>query len=249
MIAMDKVFIIARKDISEALCSKSAYVYVLFLFFIALSYFDGFRNVMSNLTKQMGNPVELQQPIKSFLNGVAYTLPLVLSMLFCSFLSAYSVIMDKAKRTLESLLATPLSLRQIWIGKSLAVALPGIVVTLVILFLALVVLNIVFIAPTVGGFIMPSVLSLVTALIIVPVMVFLVVLIVSFLQLIMANPRIANFAYMAFFLGIYMSTITELAKSWDFSLIYLMITLLLTVVTLFLARFLTKEKVVLSSKG
>jgi hypothetical protein len=54
---------------------------------------------------------------------------------------------------------------------------------------------------------------------------------------------------MAIFLGIYFATITELVASWDFSLIYLIVTILLAAVTLVLGRFLSKERVVLSSKG
>ncbi len=246
---MGKAFIIAKKDMKEAFHSKSAYFYVLFLLLMSLPYFDGFRNTIGNLIKQQPDSAELRHAIQSFLCNIVYTLPLVLTMLFCSFLTAYSVTMDKAKRTLESLLATPLSLRQIWVGKSLAVALPGIVITLFILLLVLVVLNMVFVVPAIHSFIVPSALSLVTALITIPVMVLLVVLIVSFLQLIMTNPRIANFAFIAIFLGIYISTITDLTKSWGFSLIYLVVTVLLAGVTLFLDRFLTKERVLFSSKG
>jgi ABC-2 type transport system permease protein len=244
-----KAFIIARKDMKEALRSRSTYFYILFLFLLSFPYFDGSRTVIRRLTEQGLGPAELQAASQSFLTTVVYTLPLVLIMLFCSFLSAYAVIMDKAKRTLESLLATPASLRQIWLGKSLAVALPSIVITLLVLLIAVIVVNQVFVVPTLGVFLVPSALSLVAALIIIPVMTFFVVCIVSFLQLIMTNPRIANFAFIAVFLVIYLTTITELSASWDFSLIYLIVTILLAAVTFVLGRFLSKEKVVLSSKG
>ncbi len=140
-------------------------------------------------------------------------------------------------------------MRQVWLGKSLAVALPSIVITLLVLLIVVIVVNQVFVVPTIGVFLVPGALSLVAALLIIPVMTFFVVCIASFLQLIMANPRIANFAFMAIFLGIYFATITELVASWDFSLIYLIVTILLAAVMLVLGRFLSKEKVVLSSKG
>jgi len=246
---MRQAFIIARKDIKEALRSRSTYLYILFMFLISIPYFSGAPTVIRRLTEQELGPADLQAAIQAFLNTIVYTLPLVLIMLFCSFLSAYAVIMDKAKRTLESLLATPASLRQVWLGKSLAVALPSIVITLLALLIVVIVVNQVFVVPTIGVFLVPSMLSLVAALLIIPVMTFFVVCIASFLQLIMANPRIANFAFMAIFLGIYFATITELVASWDFSLIYLIVTILLAAVTLVLGRFLSKEKVVLSSKG
>jgi ABC-2 type transport system permease protein len=246
---MRRAFIIARKDMKEALRSRSTYFYILILIFISLPYLSGFHTVIRRLTEQGLSPADLQLATQSLLNTIVYTLPLVLTMLFCSFLSTYAVIMDKAKRTLESLLATPASLRQIWLGKSLAVALPSIVITLLVLLIAVIVVNQVFVVPALGVFLVPGALSLVAALLIIPVMTFFVVCVVNFLQLIMANPRIANFAFMVIFLGIYFATITELASSWDFSLIYMIMTILLAAVTLLLGRFLSKEKVVLSSKG
>ncbi|MFH1381664.1 MAG: hypothetical protein ABIH70_02095 [Chloroflexota bacterium] len=246
---MGPIFIVARKDVGEALLSKTTYFYMAFLFFIILPYFDGFRNVLGGLVKQGLGAAELQLALQPFLNNLIHTLPLVLVMLFCSFLAAYAIIMDKAKRTLESLLATPLSLKQIWLGKSLAVALPGIAIMLIILTVIVVALNFAFIVPLVGYFIMPDPLSIVTTVIIIPVMVFFVVLMVSLFQLTMANPRIANFAYIALFLGIYFATVTGLTATWDLSVIYLVLTVVLAAATFVLSRFLTKEKIVLSSKG
>jgi ABC-type Na+ efflux pump permease subunit len=243
-----KIFVIAGKDIKEALRSRSTYFYVLILVFISLPYFSGFNNVIKSLSEQSQSSDQLRFTIQSFLSGIVYTLPLVLNMLFCSFLSAYAVIMEKAKRTLESLLSTPLSLGQVWLGKSLAVALPGVIISMLVLIVALLVLNFFFIKPIVGSFILPGTVSLVTGFIILPVMVFFVVLIVSFLQLIMANPRIGNFAYIALFLLIYMTTITEVTARWDFSMTFLVATAILVIATLFLARLLKKERVVLSSK-
>lgn len=246
---MGKAFIIAKKDVKEAFRSKTTYLYVIFLCLLSVPYFDGFNSVIKDLLKQGVTATELRLASQSFLSGVAYTLPFVLTMLICSVFAAYAITMDKAKRTLESLLATPLSLRQIWLGKSLAVALPGVTIALLVSLLALLAMNLVIVVPTVGSFIMPSVLSLVTGLVIVPVVAFFVVSLVSFLQLIMTNPRIANFAFIGIFIGIYLAIITEWAASWDFSFIYLMAIVFLVVVTLFLARFLTKERIVLSSKG
>lgn len=246
---MGKAFIVAKRDIKEASRSKTTYFYVIFLFLLCLPYLDGFNSVMKDLLKQEVSATELRLASQSFLNGVAYTLPLVLTMLICSVFAAYAITMDKAKRTLESLLATPLSLRQIWLGKSLAVALPGVTIALLVSLLALLAMNLVIVVPTVGGFIMPDVLPLVTGLVVVPVVAFLVVSLVSFLQLIMTNPTIPNFAFIGIFMGIYLAIITEWAASWDFSSIYLMAMAFLIPVTLFLDRFLTKERIILSSKG
>ncbi|MFH1639319.1 MAG: ABC transporter permease subunit [Chloroflexota bacterium] len=245
---MDRVMIIAAKDIKEALHSKVIYIYMLFLFLLSMSYFSSFRNVIGSLSEQGLSLLEIRFAGRAFLNGVYYTLPLVLSMLICGIFSAYAVILDKTKRTLESLLATPVSLREVWLGKSLAVALPGVAVALLVSSLALGAMNILIVMPSVGDFILPDMLPMITAHVIIPLLTFLVVTLVSLLQLITRNPRLANLTFTAVFLVIYFSTITELTASWDFSLIYLVVAALLAAVIFYLSRFLTRERVILSSR-
>ncbi len=246
---MGKVFIIARKDMKEAFRSKSTYVYVIFLCLFTLPYYGILRETLGNLSRQGVSLVELRLTSQSLLNITMSTLPMVLTMLFCSIFSVYSILLDKTKRTLESLLATPLSLRQIWLGKSLAVALPSVIIALLVSFLALLFLNLVIIVPDLGSFIVPRILSLVTGLVIIPVMTFFVAFITNFLQLIMANPRIANLVFPVIFMGLFIDTLIRLSKPWDYSFIYLLVTLFLVAISLLLSRFLTKDRVILSSKG
>ncbi len=246
---MGKVFIIARKDMKEAFRSKSTYVYVIFLCLFTSPYYGILRETLGNLSRQGASLVELRLTSQSLLNITMSTLPMVLTMLFCSIFSVYSILLDKTKRTLESLLATPVSLRQIWLGKSLAVALPSVIIALLVSFLALLFLNLVIIVPDLGSFIVPSILSLVTGLVIIPVMAFFVAFITNFLQLTMANPRIANLVFPVIFMGLFIGTLIRLSKPWDYSFIYLLVTLFLVAISLLLSRFLTKDRVILSSKG
>jgi len=133
-------------------------------------------------------------------------------------------------------------------AKSLAVTIPSITIGVGISILLIIVLNIMVFMPVVGV-IIPGISSLVGGIILIPVLTFFVVSIVTFLQLIMTNPRLASLAFSAIFIGIYLSTITEVTRNWDFSLIYLVMIALLVVINIFLSRFLTKEKIILSSKG
>jgi len=246
---MGKVFIIAKKDVKEAFRSRTTYFYVLFLCFLSVGYFGSFSSTISGLAEQGATLSQIQLAGKSVMDGTVTTLPLVLTMLMCSILTAYSVAIDKAKRTMESLLATPLSLRQVWLGKSLAVALPGVAIAILVSLLVFLTMNLAIAVPNVGSFIIPSVLSLVTGLVIIPAMAFVVVSLVSFLQLIMSNQRLANLAFIGIFFAVYFFSVTRLGSSWDFSLIYSIATVFLATITLFLTRFLTKERVILSSKG
>ena len=250
---MGPAFIVARKDMIEAFRTRTTYIYVVVLFFLALPYFPVVYSAVAAMLKQGLSPAEIEVTLQPLLSNSFETLPLSLTMLICLVLSAYSIVMDKLKRTLESLLATPLSLRQVWIGKSLAVALPGAAVALVVSLLMLLAMNLIIIVPAVGHPVLPTVLSLATGMVLAPLLGMLVVSLVSVLQMIMANPRIANFAFMAIFFvvyfGVYSGVSARLSPSGDFSVAYLIAILLLAAVTYFLSRFLTKERVVLSSKA
>ncbi|OGO37724.1 MAG: hypothetical protein A2147_00800 [Chloroflexi bacterium RBG_16_57_8] len=242
-------FTVARKDIREVFRNKSIYVYIAFLFLISFPYLEGLRSTLGGLTEQSSNVADIEEAARSFLDVTVYTLPMTLSMLFCTYLSAYAIILEKAKKSLESLLATPASLKQVWLGKTTAVTLPSVAITLLVLVAGILVLNFAVIVPQTGSFVLPNGLPLVTGLVIIPLVAFGVVAAVSILQLTMSNPRIANFVFIAMFFGFYMMTITEFSASWDFWLIYLVTIVVLIVANLVLSRFLTKERVVLSSKG
>jgi ABC-2 type transport system permease protein len=242
---MKSAFIIAKKDINEIIHTRYFYLYIVLCILLTIPYFSGIKSIVGGLA-----PEELRSSSRSLLSGVFSVLPLTLMVILSSVFSAYAIVMEKAKRSLESLLATPLSLKQIWLGKSLAIALPGIVIGLVISLLALLAINWLIIVPKISGFIMPNVSSLIASLVIMPIMAFLLVLIVSFLQLIMANPRIANFAFIAIFLGLYITTVNgSISGSWNFLFIYLIAVAALAALSFCLSRLLAKERVVLSSKG
>jgi ABC-2 type transport system permease protein len=246
---MNIALAIAVKDIKEAFRNKSVYIYIVVLLFISYPYLDGLKNTLAHLTAQGSDNAALREASRSFLNITLCTLPMTLSMLFCTYLSAYALILEKAKRTIESLLSTPVSLRQVWIGKSVAVAAPSIVVAILVMVVSIFVLNMAVIIPETRRFVLPGILAAITGLLIVPVVVLGVVLVVSLLQLVMNNPRIGNLAFVAFFFGFYMLLITEVSASWDFSLIYLAVIVLLVFANILLTRILTKERVILSSKA
>jgi len=242
-------FTIALKDMKEIFHQRSTYIYIAFMFLISYPYLAGSRAGIGQLTGQGASRAQIEDTARSFLGIAIYTLPLTLTMLFCTYLSAYAIVLEKSKRTLESLLATPASLRQMWYGKSLAVAIPSIIVTFLVLAVAVVALNLGVISPKTGTFVMPAPLPLITAIVLVPLVTFGVVTLVSLLQLVLSNPRIANFAFIAVFFGFYIVTVTQASKGWDFSLIYLATAVVLALANLIFGRLLTKERVVLSSKG
>ncbi len=246
---LDRIWTVAGKDIRDLLSGKS-YLYLIIMCIICIPYFDGAKSVLSNLTNQGASSEELHLAAQSFLGSMAFNLPLMLAMLFCPVVGAYSILVDKSKRTFESLLVTPMSLREIWMGKTLGVALPGIVVGEVISLAAILAVDLAVVAPVTGSIVAPAALPIVGALVISPILVFEMVAITSLLRLIITNPKIPTFAFTAIFMAIYAVTvIVHVPANWAFAAIYAGAAAVLGMAAVFLTRYLTNERTVLSSKG
>lgn len=184
---------------------------------------------------------------------IAYFLPLFIFMTFIWAFASLPITKEKVNGNITSLLATPLSPREIWIGKSLAIFLPGFIISTASTIIVLLVINLVTINPAAGSFILP-VPALVTGLLINPPFFFGLLLIIILLNLAndpdlaIAPSFIVGFGLM---MGIPIGVATGKINlaSWSFSLWYLGGTLAMWVAVCFLSRLLTKEKIVLSSKG
>jgi len=244
---MKKLWIIARKDIKEAFRSRSTYIFVFVVVLLSFTYFSQYGRVISGLT----NENDILDVSRTFMNGLTYVLPMMFSIFICSVFANYSVIVDKAKRNIESLMATPISIRQIWMGKSLAVTLPSVVIGIIVAIVDYLIMNFAFVMPKTGHFLVPEALAIVSSLVIVPILIFAVVTIVLFLQLTITNPRIASLVFTGLFLLLFFGTnaLGNLGIGVNIGLIYLGFIVVCAVVAFLLSRSLTKEKVILSSKG
>jgi ABC-2 type transport system permease protein len=246
---MNRMLVVLRKDLRELMTSRTTYSYLIIPIFLSFTYLAPAKRAVDALTAEGINRTVIAGAMQTTVNGFFYTLPLIIMMLTCSMLSSYAVIMDKTRKSLESLLSTPLSLRQVWMAKSLAVSVPSVAIGLVMtVIMAFVIEMIVFVPVT--GFIMPSPLSLVTGIVVVPILTLTVVSIVTCLQLIITNPRLASLIFTVLFLAVFLSTaVTSTGLRLDLSLIYLLLAVVFFAVNVFVARYLTKERIILSSKA
>ena len=247
---MNRMLVLLRKDLKEILKSKVTYTYLIIPVFLSWPSVESAKSVVDTLVRNGASQAEMLASAQAVTNVVFYTIPLIIVMLVCSVLSSYAVIMDKNKRSIESLLATPLSLRQVWIAKDLAVTIPGSIIGVVMSILVLAVINAIAYGPAMGVIVLPSALSMVTGIILVPLLTFFVVGIVTCLQLILTNPRFASFIFSVLFLVAFFPTVvTQFGLKLDYSLIYLIVILVFLAINYFLSRLLTKERIVLSSKA
>jgi hypothetical protein len=136
-------------------------------------------------------------------------------------------------------------------GKCLAVTLPSIVIALVVSIIAFIVINFIAIMPDTNQFIFPEPSAIVSALVLLPMLIFAIVAIVLYLQLTISNPRFANFVFTGIFFVVFFgsSVLTGSGINFNFSYVFLGLIAICAGIAFILSRFLTKEKVLLSSKG
>jgi ABC-type Na+ efflux pump permease subunit len=244
---MRQLWVIARKDIRESFRSRTTYIYIVFLFLLSFSNFSTFNSQTANGSAFHAALIQASQ---NYLDTITYTMPLWYAILISTVFATYSVIVEKAKRNLESLMATPISLNKIWMGKSLAVALPSSVIALGVSLVSFIIINLLLLVPRTGVFMIPNLTAIISAVFLVPLLIFTVAALVIYIQLIIANPRLANFVFIGVFLLFFFGAnfLNRGGLTVNFSLIYSALVILCGALAFFLSRTLTKERVILSSK-
>ena len=106
---MKRILVLLGKDLKDILTSRITYTYIIVPFFLSFTYVGTASGLMSTLVKQGATAAALYQAAQTTVNGIFYSLPLIVMMLICSVLASYAVVLDKTKRITESLLATPVS--------------------------------------------------------------------------------------------------------------------------------------------
>ena len=160
---------------------------------------------------------------------------------------------EKAKGAIESLLATPLTARGVWLGKSLAIFLPAYIMGLAGTLIVVLTMNLAAILPTTGHFVLPLAEAF-TGFLFLPLLMLGLVLVGIVFSLI-TNPVIGQ--TIIIFVGVVMMQVVGtvggriwwLLASWDYALYNLAGAAILGILAFYLSRSLTKERIVLSSKG
>jgi len=184
---------------------------------------------------------------------ITYFLPLTILMAFIWAFSSLPVVKEKVKGNIASLIATTLSPKEIWLGKSLAIFIPGYVISIISTMIVLLAVNLSVIVPATGNFFLPLPLFLVS-LIFNPLLLLGTLLFIILFSL-ANNPDIAITPSFLVGFGLMIGIPFGMAlgainlASWSFSLWYLAGVIIVWIVIFFLTRLLTKENIVLSSKG
>jgi len=184
---------------------------------------------------------------------IAYFLPLTVLMAFIWAFSSLPVVKEKVNGNIASLMATTLTPREIWWGKSLAIFIPGYVISIISTMIVLLAVNLSVIVPATGDFLLPLPLFIVS-LILNPLLLLGLLLFIILFSL-ANNPDIAITPSFLIGFGLMMGIPLGMASgainlaSWSFSLWYLAGVIIVWIAIFFLTRILTKENIVLSAKG
>ena len=188
-----------------------------------------------------------------FIGLVLYFLPLFILLAFVFAFASLPVTKEKANGNIETLMATPLSPRDLWLGKSLAIFLPAYVISVIAAVIVVLAVNLSAILPAAGGFVLPG-SALVLGLVINPLL-FLSLLLLTILLALADNPDIAIAPSFILGFGLMMGMPVGLGlgwfdiRSWSFALWYLAGTGVFFGAVLFFSRTLTRQNIVLSSRG
>ncbi len=206
------------------------------------------------LSRQIWLGGEAARPYLELILGlVAYFLPFLILIAFIWAFASLPVVKEKIKGNIECLLATPLSPGALWMGKSLAIFFPGYGISLISTLIVLLAVNLITIGPATGFFVLP-VPALITGLIINPLLFFGLLAFILLFSL-ASNPEIAIAPSFLVGFGLMMGLPLGIATGvvniavWEFALWYLVGVVVIWGVVAYLSRLLSKEKIVLSSKG
>ncbi|MDD4874660.1 MAG: ABC transporter permease subunit [Dehalococcoidales bacterium] len=160
-----------------------------------------------------------------------------------------SLTREKSRGNIQALLATPLTPGDIWLGKSLAVFIPGLVFAVVMTFLVLFFINFIFLIPYIGFVVTPWIV--ISNFIAVPLIYLTLNLLVHIVGL-TAKPATGN-VISQIFLPVMVTLMINLAVrnvpnagSWLFTVILLGVAAVIGVIVFMIHSQLTVEKIMLS---
>jgi ABC-2 type transport system permease protein len=249
---MNYIMIIVGKDIRDKLHNKALFMMLAVAAFVIFMMISSIGGGISTLSSHGLTDEELYRASQSIVSNLCLMMVFMLMLMVSLYMNAYTVLLEKTKRMLESVLCTPVQLEHLWLGKTLATFIPSIALSIILSSVTIIVMNITTIEPEVGRWVLPDAAYLVAILVGLPVVVFLLSSIIVMLQLMMQNIRLIQSIFTALIIGssFGISYAFRLSTaSWVMVYIVLAAAAVLGLAVWLLSKRLTKERIVLSSKG
>ena len=188
--------------------------------------------------------------LKVYLTVIVYSSCLIGLGVNMNVFAFQTMTREKSRGNMAALLATPLDVRRIWIAKSLAVYLPGLILGEMLALISLIAVNYVYFVPEVGFLFTPW--MAVSGFLAAPLIYLGLSLLVHLIGL-TGKPATGN-VIVQVFLPVFASLMINLgvhnvldAASWPFAVTNIGVALTIAVIGVMLRSRLTKERIVLSS--
>lgn len=187
--------------------------------------------------------------LENFLGLILFTTSFLSIGILANVNAFQSLVREKARGNIQALLATPLEPNDVWVGKSLAIFLPGLIFAAVMTIAAFLVLNYIYFVPSTGFLLTPW--MLINSLAAVPLVYLAFMLLVHEVGL-AGKPATANIICQVF-LPVMVTLMINLAVrgvvnagSWLFTVVLVLLALIIGITVLALRSRLTTERIVLS---
>ncbi|MBN1367428.1 MAG: hypothetical protein JW967_05845 [Dehalococcoidales bacterium] len=188
--------------------------------------------------------------LEAHLGVILYSSSLISIGVGLNSLVFQTMVREQARGNLAALMATPLKVFDIWLGKSLALFIPGLLIAIVLTVLNLVIINLIYFLPDIGF--VCNWQMLVNSLVILPLMYLCFGIFVHLIGF-TTKPVTGNIIAQVF-LPVIINLMLQLAirnvidaNSWQFIVINLGMAVVLGVLILSLKSRLTPERVILSA--
>jgi len=201
------------------------------------------------ITPAMDAPVPDRTQLELYLSLIMYTTCLICLGISLNVFAFQSMTREKSRGNIESLIATPLGVKDIWIAKSLAVFIPGMVLGEILTLAALLAVNYIYFVPKIG-FVYTHWIGL-SSFLAVP-LIYLCLSLLAHLIGLTGKPATGN-VVAQIFLPIVLTLMINLmlrhildAASWSFTLANFGIAAVITIIVIFLQPRITRERIALS---
>jgi ABC-type Na+ efflux pump permease subunit len=245
--------VVLQSDVGDILHSKGFLIVAIIIGVITIGTAVGVP-IALNWWLATGLAWDKAKPLLELFMGLATNyVPLIVLFTCMATWATDPIAKEKAKGPIESLLATPLTARAVWIGKSLAIFLPAYIIGFIATLIVVLAMNLASILPTTGHFVLPLPEAF-TGFLFLPLFMLALILFGVIFSLI-TNPVIGQ--TIIIFVGVILlqvvgqvgGRILWLLASWDYALYNLAGAALLGMIAFYLSRSLSKERIILSSKG
>jgi len=245
---MRDIILITVSSIKNNLKSKAltvVFVCVTLMIVAGLALFFCLLLIAPEINKPSPDRIQLEL----YLCLIMYTTCIICLGINMNVFAFQSITKEKSRGNIESLMATPLSVKDIWIAKSLAVFIPGMVLGEILTIAALLAVNYIYFVPKVG-FIYTYWIGL-SSFLAVP-LVYLCLILLAHLIGLTGKPATGNVVGQVF-LPVVLTLMINLtvrhildATSWPFTLVNFGLAAIIAFIVIFLQPRITRERIVLS---